>query len=47
MGTGELLGNVVGAAIVLGVTKKYVLEPIMKRKKKKKKEINYDNIFNY
>jgi len=45
MSYGKLIGNVIGAAIVLGVTKKYVLDPLYK-KKKKKNEVNYDDLFN-
>ena len=45
MSYGKLIGNVIGAAIVLGVTKKYVLDPLYK-KKKKKNEVNYEDLFN-
>ena len=45
MSTGKLIGNVLGTAIALGVTKKYVLDPLVK--KKKKKQLNtYEDLFN-
>ena len=47
MSWGKLLGNVAGTAITLGVTKKYILDPIYKTKKKKKKKgsIDYEEMF--
>jgi len=47
MSWGKLLGNVAGTAIVLGVTKKAIIDPLYKVKKKKKKKgsIDYEDLF--
>ncbi len=44
MSYGKLIGNALGIAITLGVTKKYVLDPLAK-KKKKKNEVTFDDLF--
>ena len=43
MTTAKLIGNVLGAAIVLGATEKYILRPLHK-KKRKSKHINIFDI---
>ena len=42
MSTAKIIGNVLGAAIVLGATEKYILRPL--HKKKKSKHINIFNL---
>ena len=37
MSAGKTIGTIIGAAITLKATDKYILEPLKKEKKKKKK----------
>jgi hypothetical protein len=45
MSWGKLAGNVIGTAIVLGVTKKGIIDPLFKKKKKKKGSMTYEEMF--
>ena len=47
MSWGKLLGNVAGTAVTLGVTKKAIIDPLykVKKKKKKKSSIDYEDLF--
>ena len=42
--TGKLIGNVIGTTIALKVADEYILKPLTKKRKKKKKG-DYDDIF--
>ena len=39
MTNGTLIGNIVGTAIVLKATEKYIMKPLKKKKKTKHKDI--------